>query len=138
MSKQSRASTAAKAEEKIRFKQMSESELLELRMVLLRECNVLSGERQRRIGSIHRINDELKSRKDAEGASRIVITDHAVVRYLERIEGMDIEAVRAKVRDMAARSQRRDAEFLDDSVTGFTVVRRDGSESVATIMRKKA
>ncbi|QBF31519.1 hypothetical protein [Thalassococcus sp. S3] len=29
--------------------------------------------------------------------SRFRITDHAVIRYLERVEGMDLDAVRAKI-----------------------------------------
>ena len=32
-----------------------------------------------------------------------VITDHAVIRYLERVKGIDVEAVRAEIADVVRR-----------------------------------
>ena len=132
----SKTSAAEKKAERERFGRMTESELMELRVVLMREMQVLQSERSRKAGTVARITAEIRQRKINAGPDRIVITDHAVVRYLERIDGMDIEAVRQKVLDMARRAKRADSEFLDDEESGFRIVKRDGSESVATIIRK--
>lgn len=120
-----------------RFNRMPEADLLELRNVLSREVQVLMEDKNRKIGQIQRINKILTERKSTE-IDRVVVTDHAIVRYLERVEGLDLEAIRLKITEMTRRAIRRDQEFMDDPVTGFIVVRKDGSDSVATIMHNGA
>lgn len=120
-------------EERERFAQMPEADLLELRAVLHREISVLVREKDQKVSSIKRIDAELLVREHAE-AHRIVVTDHAIVRYLERVDGLDVEAVRQKIAEMGRRAVRRDEEFMDDPVTGLIIVRRENSDSIATIM----
>ena len=124
-------------EERDLFKSLPDGDLIERRNILHREVRVLMNDKNMKVGTIHRINAELESRQHAE-AERIAVTDHAVVRYLERLEGFDLEGTRQKIMEMARRSIRRDDEFMDDPVTGFVVVRKKGSDSIATIMDKDA
>jgi sugar-specific transcriptional regulator TrmB len=44
------------------------------------------------------VNEAIRAAKASE--TDIVVTDHALVRFLERIEGVDIEAIRSKIRTM--------------------------------------
>lgn len=120
-------------EERERFAGMPEGDLIELRAVLHREIAMLIQQKDQKVGSIKRIDTELAGRQHPD-AERIVVTDHAVVRYLERMEGLDLESTRQKIAAMARRAIRRDDEFTDDPVTGMIVVRRAGSDSIATIM----
>ena len=122
-----------KREERERFASMPDGDLIELRAMLHREISVLIQQKEKKVGSIKRIDDELANRKHHD-AERIVVTDHAVVRYIERLEGRDLEDIRRKIADMARRAIRRDDEFTDDPVTGMIVVRRKGSDSIASIM----
>jgi hypothetical protein len=119
------------------FAAMAEADLLELRVRLQKEINVLVNERGAKASSIQRITTELIKRQSPD-AVRMAITDHAVVRYIERLEGRDLEGVRTKILEMVSRSVRRDAEFLDDPVTGMVIACREGSNSVATILDKDA
>jgi len=59
------------------------------------------------------------------------VTDHAVVRYLERIEGMDLESVRAHIRALAQQSTRRNGEFIDHP-SGLVLAKREKG-AVATL-----
>lgn len=120
-------------EESELFKTLPDGDLIERRSILHREVQVLMSEKNMKVGTIHRISKELEERQHSE-AERIAVTDHAVVRYLERMEGFDLEGTRQKIMEMARRSVRRDNEFMDDPVTGMIVVRKKGSDSIATIM----
>ena len=122
-------------EETARFATMPEADLLQLRNVLHKEINVLINEKNAKVASIQRIGKELADRNSAN-ADRVVVTDHAVVRYLERYHGIDAEHVRNKIVEMTKRAIRQDFEFLKDPVTGLIVVCKEGSQSVATIMDK--
>lgn len=119
------------------FAAMAEADLIELRIRLQKEINVLVQDKGNKASSIQRITTELIKRQSPD-AARIAITDHAVVRYIERLEGRDLEGVRTKIIEMVSRSIRRDREFLDDPVTGMVLACREGSNSVATILDKDA
>lgn len=124
-------------EESERFAGMPEGDLIELRAMLHREITMLVQQKDQKVGSIKRIDTALAQRQHQD-AERIVVTDHAVVRYLERMEGLDLELTRQKIAAMARRAIRRNDEFTDDPVTGMIVVRRVGSDSIATIMEGSA
>lgn len=50
------------------------------------------------------LGDQLKAihrQISALDASEVVVTDHAVVRWLERMNGLDLEGVRAQIADAA-------------------------------------
>jgi hypothetical protein len=124
---------AKKKAEREMFRQMPEADLLELRNATLHEIAVICEERNSKTGTLQRINQELGSRKSGE-VDRVVVTDHAIVRYLQRVEGLDITRVRDKIVEMTRRAIRRDKMFMDDPETGLVIVRKEGSDSVATIL----
>lgn len=107
--------------------------MIELRATTNKTIQVLMNEKNACVGTIHRINAELTKRQSAE-AHRVAVTDHAVVRYLERIDGLDLEGVRQKITEMARRAIRRDDQFLHDPITGMVLACRRGSDSIATIL----
>lgn len=77
------------------------------------------------------VNDERKGRR--AGRDQFVISDHAVVRFLERKKGMDVEAVRDEILQMALRAaggghRRHDAE------SGLTFAMDKNSLIVATVL----
>lgn len=62
---------------------------------------------------------------------RIAVTDHAVIRYMERVLGLDIDPVRAAIADVAGPAVRTGATAI--ITDGFRYVVRDGA--VATVTR---
>ncbi len=56
---------------------------------------------------------------------RIAVTDHAVIRYMERVLGLDIEPVRAAIADVAGPAVRTGATAI--ITDGFRYVVRDGA-----------
>ena len=78
--------------------------------------------------------DTLRAERRRLGLEERQISDHAVVRYLERIAGLDIEAVRAEVRTMASRAVPfKNCDGLWDEQTQ-TVVVLGGGDGVVTIL----
>jgi hypothetical protein len=126
---------ARREAERERFKALPEGDLIEMRATLSKEVRMLVAEKERKSALIQRITNILLERRSTE-VDRVVVTDHAVVRYLERVDGLDLEGVRQTITEIARRAVRRDEEFMDDPVTGLIVVRRIGSDSVATVMDK--
>lgn len=53
------------------------------------------------------------------------ISDHALVRYLERIEGIDMDEVRAKILDEATIKKIQFAKSCDIISNGYTLIVRD-------------
>lgn len=66
----------------------------------------------------------------------IHITDHAVVRYLERVKGFDVVAIRAEIGDLAKRAKtERDGRMgrRRDPDTGLVIGMDEMSEHVTTV-----
>jgi len=82
---------------------LSDDELLSMRQDIEARFQSLSLASQRMKSWLTAVHDEMAAR----GIDGVVhkITDHAVVRYLQRVKGMDIDAIRGELR-----------ELLDESV----------------------
>src|SRR5690349_3190684 len=78
-----------------------------------------------RNAEVRLIRDKLK--KVRQNTLEVAVTDHAIVRYLERVVGMDISALRAdmlsKIPEDFAWSDR--VEFVNIDVDGMRYVLRD-------------
>ena len=53
------------------------------------------------LAAIRREKAEMRKARIAAGTEERPVSDHAIVRYLERHMGVDVEAVRAKLRSLA-------------------------------------
>ena len=90
-----------------------------------------AAEHEQRTASKRRANLDAAIQRATEklAASRagpIRVTDHAVVRYLERVEGVDIEAVRRKIlTDEVVEFVRHYGSGRFRPANGFDVVARD-------------
>ncbi|MET4128378.1 hypothetical protein [Roseovarius sp. MBR-6] len=63
------------------------------------------------------------------------VTDHAVLRYLERVEGVDIEAIRCRIGHLADRAIEMGANGV---VSGGFVYRIDGGHVVTVLRQSRA
>lgn len=77
------------------LEQMSNEQLVSLRVDLGREMQVHSTKQNRLRLTIEDVTSVLRLR----GAPGWKISDHAVIRYLERRKGLDIDGVRAEIAD---------------------------------------
>lgn len=66
----------------------------------------------------------------------VVVTDHAVLRYLERIGGFDIEGLRRQIADRLSKSALPGAQSVN--IDGYRYVLRDadGTSVVTTVLDK--
>lgn len=67
------------------------------------------------------------------GQPEIVVTDHALVRYLERVHGVDIEAVRAEVAALVRPAYERGMVYFQTDDLIFALSGRH----VKTVMRRE-
>lgn len=75
---------------------MSDDELVAERAELGRQMKQLGSRVAAMHGRLGSINAALKRRRAAD-SDRFEITDHAVLRFLERAKGLDVAAVRAEI-----------------------------------------
>lgn len=77
----------------------------------LNELSALERILTARLASIKRGKDRLRRKKVEQGLALRRVSDHAVLRYLERYKGFDVEAVREELRQLADESEpARDGE----------------------------
>lgn len=117
--------------------EMTNDELVTKRVELGRKMNWLKQE----MGKLHskndRIRDELKSR---DPNLEIEVSDHAVLRYLERAKGIDINAIRQEIRENIlagngdVKVKGRAEGVLHDGLV-YVVVR--GGNAVATVFEAR-
>lgn len=89
-------------------------------------CTNLELLNKKKASLINLIN-ELKTTED------IHVTDHAIIRYLERIEGVNIQEIKDKIVDEAVRQQYNTlgyGTYLNKSGTSRTVVRHNTAITV--------
>lgn len=55
--------------------------------------------------------------------SEVRVTDHAVLRYLERVDGVDVEAVRQRIAEQCTRGGEADAWSVRCGAARFVIVR---------------
>lgn len=77
------------------------------------------------------VNDEKRRRR--AGRDQFVISDHAIVRYLERKHGVDIEGIREEILTMALRAA-GEGHRRHDSESGLTFAMDRQSLIVATVL----
>jgi hypothetical protein len=82
---------ARREAERERLKALPEGDLIEMRATLSKEVRMLVG----REGKKHLIPAHHEYIANAGAPRLTVVTDHAVVRYLERVNGLDLEGVLA-------------------------------------------
>lgn len=91
-----------------------------------------------------RAKNELRLRREGGRAKgEPIVSDHAVVRYLERHKGLDINGIRDEVREIAKRSKevrngKRNGTRLTDSETGIEMVFSAERNSIATVLSGEA
>ncbi len=118
-------------------KELSKEELINIRFELGREFNqqnTVLGDLSARLEAVTR---ELKGREEVWDGYRI--TDHAVVRYLERYRGVDVDAIRREIAKIANSARGADFGRRRHEETGATlgVDERDGFKVVTTIFREE-
>jgi hypothetical protein len=77
------------------------------------------------------VNEERRARR--AGRDQFAISDHAVVRYLERRKGMDMESVRDEILHLALRAV-GDGHRRHASESGLTFAMDKNSLIVATVL----
>jgi len=118
MSDKNRASRLKRLETRQRE---AEAEISEQRRLLREKESVLANKQQ----ELQETKRKIQSLKDAKG---LIVTEHAILRYLVRVEGMDLQEVKEKI--LTSRIQdaynklRSNGKF--PSGTGFRVVIRNG------------
>ena len=80
---------------------MAEDALLGERRDLDNKLKMAGRELARMRGRMSTINRELDIRRNSS-ARDISITDHALILYLERVKGIDVDAVRQEIRNVLA------------------------------------
>lgn len=121
------------------MQRLSDEELKNLRHELGREI----GLQARVINELRTRQDAVKleiERRDTKTPAGIHISDHALVRYLERVKGVDVEGARAEIGEMAARAQReRDGRTgrRRDSVTGLVIGVDEETTVVTTVFAER-
>jgi len=114
---------------------LSDGDLKNLRFEVGREMAMQSA----KINSLRVRLDAIKSefeRRNTSTPAGIHITDHALVRYLERIKGVDVNAVRAEIGEMALRARsERDGRMgrRRDPTTGLVIGMDENALHVTTV-----
>lgn len=123
---------------------MAEDDLLDLQTELGKAMGRCTQQIQRMRSNLTRVKNELRLRREG-GRERgeMIVSDHAVVRYLERHKKFDVAAIRDEIRTVAKRSksermEKRQGERLVDNETGLTMVYTHDRNSIATILSDTA
>lgn len=114
---------------------MAQKELERMVGALNIELTAINAERRKRASHLAEVQAELTRRKD-DAKFRPSVSDHALLRYIERINGFDIEGLRARImtpgllsalRSGAARYTEHDTTYLLRDNTVITIVDRGGA-----------
>lgn len=65
------------------------------------------------------------------------VSDHAVIRYLERVCGYDIDGLRSQIADQIAERRRADTPYVRLHGTSFVVREENGRSIVTTVLTPK-
>ena len=80
-------------------------------------------------GHITTINEAIRIKEAQEKANDIIVTDHAIVRWLERVVGMDLDPIRAEIRRVINATPvdpKGDQNVcIDDQTKAVVITRRD-------------
>lgn len=119
---------------------MSDTDLLDLRAGFGQMLGKLTQIQQTLRSNSERIKTELKHRREGgRMKGDFVVSDHAVIRYLERHKGVDVQAIREELREIARnakfeRDQKRKAGMFTHDDTGVRLVYSEDRNSIATVL----
>ncbi len=138
----------SKATERKRRKRVREEAMAQLMTLTTEQLNNLRHEIGREMGIQSRHINDLRIRLDAVRTEMerrstmttpgIHISDHALVRYMERIKGVDVRAIRDEIGAMALRARtERDGRTgrRRDPATGYTLGVDETTTVVTTIFQ---
>lgn len=97
-----------------RLEDMDNQELMSLRITLNTELTVVKRQQGTIISRITQISNELRKRKSP--GDNVDVSEHAVVRYLERVTGINVKEVRRKIRDAIPSDAVRGDKFAVDGI----------------------
>jgi hypothetical protein len=126
---------AVKLEAETMLAKLSNDELKNLRHEVGREMAMQSAKINQLRVRLEAIRRETE-RRDTSTPSGIHITDHAVVRYLERVKGVDVSSVRAEIGELALRARNeRDGRMgrRRDPTTGLVLGMDEEALHVTTV-----
>lgn len=115
---------------------LSEEELQNLKCELGRELQAAREELNGINVQLDAIKSEQRMRNTITPAG-FHISDHAIVRYLERHGGIDVEAVRAEIGKIAARAKRERRGVKHDAESGLTIGQCETTQNVTTVYRPR-
>jgi len=131
----------ARAEAMVAIRELSDSDLTNMGFELGREMNQQSNIVNEIRTRLEAVRDE-KSRRRESTTNGFRISDHAVLRYLERYRGVDTQSVREEIAEMALRSGRSGSgeqyARRDDEETGLTVGLNEITNVVTTVFPREA
>ena len=116
-------------------------ELINLRAETAREIGIIQSSISDLRSRIDLIREELDKRTDQQ-FNGFRITDHAVVRYLQRHKGIDMDAVRQEIAEIASRSKPtrnngvRTIARKDDE-TALSLGISEGDHTVTTVFQDR-
>lgn len=120
---------------------LSTEELINLRAEVTREIGIISSSVGELKARIDLIREELDKRTDQQ-FNGFRITDHAVVRYLQRHKGIDMNAVRQEIADIASRSKPTRSNGVrtvtrKDEETALSIGVSAGDHTVTTVFQER-
>jgi hypothetical protein len=116
---------------------LSESELMSLRFEIGQEINRLAAKRRAKLDLLALIKNEMAIRAETRQRNGgFLVTDHAIVRYLERHKGLDIEAIKGEIFTLA--NAGKEIEGSDRVKNGSAVLAiRKEARAITTILNDK-
>jgi hypothetical protein len=114
---------------------LSDADLKNLRHEIGREMGMQSAKINQLRVRLEAVRMEIE-RRSTSTPSGVHITDHAVVRFLERVKGVDVDAVRAEIGEMALRARSdRDGRMgrRRDPATGLVIGMDETTTHVTTV-----
>lgn len=92
-----------------------------------------------RLANVRRAKDRAKRLRVETGEDVRSVTDHAIVRYLERHKGMDVEAIRDELRQIATEAEpSKDGEHYWHEARGVFIVLNTLGAIVTVLSREQA
>jgi transcriptional regulator with XRE-family HTH domain len=94
---------------------MDNHDLMTLRVTLNTELAVIKRQQSNVISKINQISNELRRRKSP--GDTVDVSEHAVVRFLERVHGINVKEIRRKIREAIPPDAVRGDKFTVDGIT---------------------
>lgn len=113
---------------------LSDSELMSLQSETGKEMSSLGKKLSSRRSTLQLIKNELGRRSESRRATGgFLVSDHAIVRYLERHKNMDMEAIRKEIFTLAKESKRLDGSDRFKNGNAVLAINQD-KQHISTIM----